>query len=184
MAARRLSAEDWIAAGLAALAAEGPGALRAEALARRLGTTKGSFYWHFKDVPAYHAALARHWEAASLTALTRAAEGDATPGERLQALDGLTRPDHSATGLAGLESAMRGWARANRAAADAVAEVDGARLAYITAVLAALGLSNPDFARLVYGAQIGLDALDETGATDSAGARSTLMAALTALEEA
>jgi len=43
----RLGKADWLDAGLAALAAEGPAALRAEALARQLNTTKGSFYWHF-----------------------------------------------------------------------------------------------------------------------------------------
>ncbi|MEH6751885.1 MAG: TetR family transcriptional regulator, partial [Paracoccaceae bacterium] len=36
-------------AGLAALAEAGPVALKAEPMARRLGTTKGSFYWHFAD---------------------------------------------------------------------------------------------------------------------------------------
>ncbi|MFN3661424.1 TetR family transcriptional regulator [Yoonia sp.] len=45
--------EDWLMAGFRALASHGPSALRAAALARDLGTTKGSFYWHFKDLPDY-----------------------------------------------------------------------------------------------------------------------------------
>ncbi len=53
----RLNSDRWIAAGFDALRQAGPQALAAEPLARRLGTTKGSFYWHFKDVPAYHARL-------------------------------------------------------------------------------------------------------------------------------
>ena len=40
-------------AGFRALARSGARALRAEALARDLDTTKGSFYWHFKDLPDY-----------------------------------------------------------------------------------------------------------------------------------
>ena len=37
---------------IAALAETGPEALKAEPLAARLGVSKGSFYWHFRDVPA------------------------------------------------------------------------------------------------------------------------------------
>ena len=45
----RLSREDWIDAALQALADGGPPAVAVERLAARLQTTKGSFYWHFKD---------------------------------------------------------------------------------------------------------------------------------------
>ena len=45
----RLSREDWIEAALHALADGGPPAVAVERLAARLQTTKGSFYWHFKD---------------------------------------------------------------------------------------------------------------------------------------
>jgi AcrR family transcriptional regulator len=45
----RLSREDWIQAALQALADDGPSGVAVERLAARLGTTKGSFYWHFKD---------------------------------------------------------------------------------------------------------------------------------------
>ena len=58
---QRLSPEDWLKAGLDALAASGPEALKAEPLARALETTKGSFYWHFADVPAFRQALLEFW---------------------------------------------------------------------------------------------------------------------------
>jgi AcrR family transcriptional regulator len=44
---RRLGAEDWEAAALAALAEGGIEAVAVEPLAKRLGVTKGSGYWHF-----------------------------------------------------------------------------------------------------------------------------------------
>src|ERR1700741_408236 len=50
---RRLSADDWIEAGFAVLADSGPNSLRVEALCERLNVTKGSFYWHFTDMPTY-----------------------------------------------------------------------------------------------------------------------------------
>jgi AcrR family transcriptional regulator len=58
----RLSAEDWELAALQLIAEHGVGALAVEALARQLGVTKGSFYWHFRTREALlHAALER-WE--------------------------------------------------------------------------------------------------------------------------
>ena len=45
--AGRLSADDWSAAALQQIGEQGVPALAVEPLARRLGVTKGSFYWHF-----------------------------------------------------------------------------------------------------------------------------------------
>ncbi|GAB3129094.1 TetR/AcrR family transcriptional regulator [Tsukamurella serpentis] len=46
---RRLTADDWTDAALAAIAEGGLAAAAVEPLAKRLGATKGSFYWHFTD---------------------------------------------------------------------------------------------------------------------------------------
>ena len=43
----RLSADDWAQAALEQIAEQGVAAVAVEPLARRLGVTKGSFYWHF-----------------------------------------------------------------------------------------------------------------------------------------
>ena len=57
----RLTRPDWLLAGFQALAEAGPVALKAEPMARRLGTTKGSFYWHFADVPDFHRQMLSLW---------------------------------------------------------------------------------------------------------------------------
>src|ERR1700730_5847645 len=44
-----LQPDDWIRAAFARLATEGIDAVRVELLARDLGVSKGSFYWHFQD---------------------------------------------------------------------------------------------------------------------------------------
>jgi AcrR family transcriptional regulator len=59
----RLSAADWERAALEMIADAGIGALAVEALARRLGVTKGSFYWHFKNREALLQATLIRWEA-------------------------------------------------------------------------------------------------------------------------
>lgn len=46
---QRLSAQDWVEAGLKALTAGGPDAVAIEPLASSLGATKGSGYWHFSS---------------------------------------------------------------------------------------------------------------------------------------
>ena len=58
---KRLSAQDWIDFALKTLAREGFQALKADVLAKQLGVSRGSFYWHFADIGAYHAAVLTRW---------------------------------------------------------------------------------------------------------------------------
>ena len=58
----RLSRQDWIDEALMCLASRGHAELRADKLAKRLGVSRGSFYWHFTDVPCFEKAVLDHWE--------------------------------------------------------------------------------------------------------------------------
>jgi AcrR family transcriptional regulator len=58
----RLEKKDWMRAARLALLEGGPSAVRVETLARKLGVSKGSFYWHFRDREALLEALLREWE--------------------------------------------------------------------------------------------------------------------------
>ncbi|PJE30608.1 hypothetical protein PSM7751_03063 [Pseudooceanicola marinus] len=156
----RLSPDDWLRAGLDALSAAGPEALKAEPLARSLETTKGSFYWHFPDVPAFRQALLKFWgsEAGGLLA--------ETPSDRTEAvaqLHALVRDGFSSEPAA--EAAMRAWARTDPTAAETLAQIDAARLDHLQELLTRIGVTNPEIARLLYAAQIGLPQI--AGAEDS-----------------
>lgn len=59
---KTLSADDWAAAALDAIARDGIDAVAVEPLARRLGVTKGSFYWHFANREALLMAALTLWE--------------------------------------------------------------------------------------------------------------------------
>ncbi len=90
MAARaersRLGPEDWAQGAIVLIAEQGLAALTVEALARRLGVTKGSFYWHFPSREALlEAALAR-WEAREVEEVLGPLATIADPRERLRAL--------------------------------------------------------------------------------------------------
>lgn len=54
--------EDWIQAGIEVLSQEGIDAVRVEALARKLGVTKGGFYGYFLNRETLLQAMLNHWE--------------------------------------------------------------------------------------------------------------------------
>jgi AcrR family transcriptional regulator len=117
----RLSVDDWIQAGFAILAEEGIKALKIDRLCRRLGVTKGSFYWHFTDIAGYRAALVQAWgELRDDDRRHFGALAGLPPRERLsQMMTSLVSPSHWA-----LERAMREWARTDDAAAASVRAAD------------------------------------------------------------
>ncbi|MFN4158933.1 MAG: TetR/AcrR family transcriptional regulator [Gemmobacter sp.] len=164
----RLTRDDWIAAGFRALLAEGPGGIRVEAIAREIGTTKGSFYWHFKDVPDLRAAMLALWEAEAVA--VSALEPDLPARRRVMALVDLVS---AAAGEAGApvaaEPAIRDWARGDAEARGAVARLDAARIADLRGFLTEAGLGAAAAARgavTLSAAIIGFAALRGTAGTD------------------
>lgn len=163
----RLGPQDWIMAAFRALAAGGPDALRVEAIARDLGATKGSFYWHFKDLRALHQAMLEAWEQLATTDVTAAARAaSADPHAQVMRLVDLVSvlPEAEVTGGA-LEPAIRDWGRTDPLAAAVLARVDRHRLEDLAALLAEAGLQ-PEVAEegaaAFYGALIGLEGLRAT----------------------
>jgi AcrR family transcriptional regulator len=78
-----LTRDDWTRAALLALADGGTAAVAVEPLAARLGTTKGSFYWHFRDRRELLEAALETWERTSTDALLAELEAVPDPVERL-----------------------------------------------------------------------------------------------------
>lgn len=79
----RLSADDWAQGALDQIAEAGVAGLAVEPLARRLGVTKGSFYWHFPSRDALLRAAIERWERFELEEVFARLEGIADPRERL-----------------------------------------------------------------------------------------------------
>lgn len=169
-------------AGFKALTEAGPAALKAEPLARRLGTTKGSFYWHFSDVATYHQALMLHWESRAFRDIVDALDDQDGPVQKLRSL-GLvaTASARDAFGGIGLEPAIRAWSRENSAVAQAVARVDGKRMAYLSGLMAEIGLSNPDLTRILYAAFVGTEDLSTRDGVDNASSMGSLVDLILAL---
>lgn len=155
----QLSARDWLDQGLKTLTESGFTALKAEPLAKAIGVSRGSFYWHFADVGAFHAALLRRWREIMteqiIANLEQSAEGEVRINVLLRRAFGnrLT-----------LEVAVRTWATLDPAARAAVQAIDRRRLSYIETLLAKSGLP-PEIARaraqILYWAFLGFTLSDK-----------------------
>ncbi len=131
----QLSAQDWLDQGVKTLVQRGFTALKAEPLAKAMGVSRGSFYWHFADIGAFHAAILKHWReitAEQIIAGLEAAGKDENPLALL-----LQRAFGSRQAL---EKAVRNWAAVNAEARAAVAAIDRRRLDYLEHMLRQSGL--------------------------------------------
>ena len=149
----RLSAQDWIDFALKTLAREGFNALKADVLARRLGVSRGSFYWHFAELRAFHAQVIAHWRQTATEAII--ADLERYPGGERR-LDVLLRRAFAHD--APLEVRMRAWADENADAARALSDIDRRRSAYIERMLLDAGIAPPlaaTRAQLLYWAYLG-----------------------------
>jgi AcrR family transcriptional regulator len=123
----------WVDAALQALAAGGPDAVRVEALAVRLGVSKGGFYWHFADRQALLDEMLNSWEKAGTEDIITRVEGlPADPRPKLQQLSALTPRGE---GLA-VELAIRDWSRRDDDVAQRLRRVDNRRMEYLRSLFA------------------------------------------------
>lgn len=84
--AKRLEREDWVRASLDAFEAGGPAGVAVVALAKGLGVTRGSFYWHFGSRDELLVAALELWEREHSEEVLAAAEQIDDARERLRAL--------------------------------------------------------------------------------------------------
>jgi AcrR family transcriptional regulator len=162
---RTLTATDWIICAFQALGSGGVQAIRAERLARVLGVSKGSFYWHFADVPALHAAMLLHWEAFATEQIildTDAGGGDGL-ARLIRLVDIVTSDLSDPYGGLATEAALRDWARHDPLIAPSLNRVDARRLDYVGDLFISAGLERDAAtraARLYYTALIGAEHLN------------------------
>ncbi|HWJ12025.1 MAG TPA: TetR/AcrR family transcriptional regulator [Nocardioides sp.] len=124
--------QDWINAGLEALAEGGPDAVRVEQLAARLGVSKGGFYWHFSERGDFLTKMLDAWESTVVEDVIRTIETQGGgPREQLRQLFALARVSATSTVGLGAELAIRDWARRDTAVADRLRRVDDRRMGYL-----------------------------------------------------
>jgi AcrR family transcriptional regulator len=132
----QLSARDWLDLGLKVLARHGFAALKAEKLAKMMGVSRGSFYWHFADIGTFHAAILKHWRDVAAEQIIADLETAKTSEDPLARL--LTRVFSDSLAL---EKAVRSWATSDAAARATVQAIDRRRLDYLETMLKRTGLA-------------------------------------------
>ncbi len=149
----------WCRAGLVLLRDHGPQAVTVERLCAAMRRTKGSFYHHFRDTDAFHAALLDEWEELHTAVPIAAASNARTVEERSAHLwTTVVALDHA------LDRAVRGWALHDGRARAAVGHVDARRIGYLAAIHRQRGRRDAlRLAQLEYAAFLGAQELGLVG---------------------
>lgn len=135
MAKARTPRRAWIDAGLRALGAGGPEAVRIETLAQSLGVTKGGFYGYFADRPALLEEMLDAWEREVTDAVIERVEQDAAGQDartKLRSLFAVVRElaDDPSTGVT-IDLAVRDWARRDPSVNARLRRIDNRQADYL-----------------------------------------------------
>jgi len=150
----RLSAEDWAEAALEQIAEQGVASVAVEPLARRLGVTKGSFYWHFPSREALLVAALERWENNEQEAIFGRLETIDDPRERLRSLFSVVAHEYKAHVV--YSELLR--AMDHPVVQPVIGRVSERRLDYLSAAFRQAGLPAATArhrARLAYAAYVG-----------------------------
>jgi AcrR family transcriptional regulator len=133
----RLTKSDWIAHGLRTLARDGANALKVGPMATQLKVSRGSFYWHFRDIADFRSQVLQCWQERATEQVIRDLEAGKAEPDRLKHL--MRRAFVTKRNL---ERAIRSWAAEDKDVAATVAAVDTRRVSYIAKMLVAAGVES------------------------------------------
>ncbi len=151
---KRRTPEDWALAALVDIAERGFGKISVERLALRLGVTKGSFYWHYKNRAALQARVLQLWEEHAFAEVVRRLREVSAPDERLTMLlrEALSDPLHLRVEAAIGAAVQEG----HHLASETATRVREGRLAFLEEIYVDLEVENPAaWARGAYAAFLG-----------------------------
>jgi AcrR family transcriptional regulator len=132
--ASHLKATNWIAAAASRFADQGIEGVRVEVLARDLNTSKGSFYWHFRDRGDLLERLLDEWERSELLWFENE-DGLASAASRwARYIERSADPQRVRMAVA-----MRSWARRDERVAHRLAAIERKQTRSIAGVLRDVG---------------------------------------------
>lgn len=136
----KASKERWAAEALRALSEGGIEAVRVEPIARRMGVTKGSFYWHFQAREDLIQAALSLWEERGTSIVMAQTTAIDDPLARVQSLFDLAFSVRGAGGLLVQLAADKH----NELVRPALERVTRRRISFIAEQFEALGLASED----------------------------------------
>jgi AcrR family transcriptional regulator len=160
-AQRPLGREIWLDTARRALIEEGTAGVEINKLAKRLGSSRGGFYWFFKDRAQLLGELLKYWAQASTVLFENVLNDPEQNGMReYSALINLWIDEKEYDPK--WDGAVRDWARTSGAVRSVVQEVDQKRIAVIERIFHNMGYKGTEAhvrARVMYYHQVGYYAM-------------------------
>jgi AcrR family transcriptional regulator len=159
---RSLSAERWAEAALDLIARDGVAGVAVEPLAKELGVTKGSFYWHFPNREALLEAALKLWEGRETGETIDKLRQEGNPRRRIEILFRDVVGDQRASPLYLALSAASGDPKIGAA----VRRVAEHRLEFMAECFGALGMGEEEIRRralMAYAMYLGMLQLQRDG---------------------
>jgi AcrR family transcriptional regulator len=154
--------DDWLDLALHALAVEGVDHVTVLNLSERLGVSRSSFYWYFKNRDELLDALLDRWDRLNTRSIVNEAEAPAASVN--EAVCNVFRCWVNPSIFSPrLDFAVRDWARRSAHVRKALDHADRVRTEALSALFARFGYEDEDAfvrARVLYTMQIGYYALD------------------------
>jgi AcrR family transcriptional regulator len=119
------------------LANEGANALKVGPMATTLKVSRGSFYWHFRDIADFRSQVLQSWRERTTDQVIQELEAAKAEPDRLKHL--MRR---AFVAKRSLDRSIRSWAAEDEDVARIVASADASRVAYIAKLLVAAGVQS------------------------------------------
>ena len=158
---QRLGRDAWLNAARTALIEEGTAGVEINKLAKRLGVSRGGFYWFFSSREQLLDELLKYWVETSTTLYERILsthQGDGMAEYRALTDMWIDEQEYDPR----WDGAVRDWARTSPVVLRAVRAVDAKRIAVLEEIFKHLGYKGMDAhirARVTYYHQVGYYAL-------------------------
>lgn len=158
----KVTREDWLNAAKEVLISHGAADVKVLSLSQKLGVSRSSFYWYFKDRKDLLRALLADWEARNTRSIVAKCEQPSV--NVTQAVCNFFRCfiDKDLFDQ-GLDFAVREWSRRDQAVRKLIDVADAERIRAATDMLKRFGYEEKDAdarARILYFMQLGYHALE------------------------
>lgn len=162
---RNSSRNAWIEAGFQMLAKGGIDSVRIDRISKKIGLTRGSFYWHFKSRADFLDAMLDMWHQKGTHDIIDLVEQEKNnPNKRLYALLNLTAKGPGPQyGGKFTEMSIRIWGKTSVKVAKVVKQIDAERIQFVNKLLIEMQVEPAlasFLAEIIYDAYIGMMSRD------------------------